>query len=111
MIKRPVPGLRWWIAGLLCLSTSLNYLDRQALSIPVVSWIALQWGWQWAFVIVSLTVGNLAGGAIPRLLVARGWSVDRARKTVMASISLLLMPVSCLLVHLLVPRLGVVREL
>ncbi len=319
MNKRPVPGLRWWIAGLLCLSTSLNYLDRQALSvlaetiqqdlglttadygritsaflvsyavmylvggrlvdvlgtrasfivfvsswsvanmlhgfastlrhllacrlllgaaepanfpagvkavtewfpmreralavgifnsgtavgsalsIPVVSWIALQWGWQWAFVVtgalgfvwlaawvpfyrlprehprlgaaerelilageraepvggkvplgallrlpetwgcvaarvltdpvsyflffwtpkyfqqargfdlgqvgtwvwipfVSLTVGNLAGGAIPRLLVARGWSVDRARKGVMASISLLLMPVSCFLV-------------
>lgn len=319
MNKKPIAGLRWWIAGLLCLSTSLNYLDRQtlsvlaetiqqdlglsttdygritfaflvsysimylvggrmvdvlgsrvgfivfvsswsvanmlhgfastlrqllvcrlllgaaepgnfpagvkavtewfpmreramavgifnagtaigsAVSIPVVSWIALRWGWQWAFVVtgalgfvwlaawlplyrlpqdhprlgaaeraliladarpdppaakvplarllrlpetwgcvaarvltdpisyflffwtpkyfqqargfdlkqigtwiwipfVSLTVGNLAGGAIPRLLVAAGWSVNRARKTVMASISLLLMPLFCFMV-------------
>lgn len=44
---------------------------------------------------VALTIGNLAGGAIPRLLIARGWSVNRARKTVMATISLLLMPMFC----------------
>jgi MFS transporter, ACS family, hexuronate transporter len=30
---RPVPHLRWWIAGLLCLSSELNYLDRQTLSV------------------------------------------------------------------------------
>ena len=47
---------------------------------------------------VVLTIGNLAGGAIPRLLIARGWSVNRARKTVMATISLLLMPVFCYVV-------------
>lgn len=29
----PTPSLRWVIAGLLCLSTALNYLDRQVLSI------------------------------------------------------------------------------
>lgn len=30
---RPVANLRWYIAGLLCLSTALNYLDRQTLSV------------------------------------------------------------------------------
>jgi MFS transporter, ACS family, hexuronate transporter len=30
---RPIPHLRWYIAGLLCLSTALNYLDRQTLSV------------------------------------------------------------------------------
>jgi MFS transporter, ACS family, hexuronate transporter len=30
---RPIPNLRWWIAGLLCLSSELNYLDRQTLSV------------------------------------------------------------------------------
>jgi ACS family hexuronate transporter-like MFS transporter len=33
MSERPVPHLRWWIAGLLCLSSELNYLDRQTLSV------------------------------------------------------------------------------
>ena len=33
MSARPVPHLRWWIAGLLCLSSELNYLDRQTLSV------------------------------------------------------------------------------
>jgi ACS family hexuronate transporter-like MFS transporter len=30
---RPIRHLRWYIAGLLCLSTALNYLDRQTLSV------------------------------------------------------------------------------
>lgn len=32
-VKTPIPHLRWWIAGLLCLSTQINYLDRQTLSV------------------------------------------------------------------------------
>src|SRR5512135_3624105 len=28
-----IPGLRWWIVGLLFLASAKNYLDRQALSI------------------------------------------------------------------------------
>jgi ACS family hexuronate transporter-like MFS transporter len=45
----------------------------------------------------ALFLGNLASGAVPRLLVARGWSVNRARKTTMLAVSLA-MPVACLLV-------------
>lgn len=31
--RRPIPALRWWIGGLLFLSTVINYLDRQTLSV------------------------------------------------------------------------------
>jgi hypothetical protein len=32
-IFRTIPSLRWWIGGLLFLSTVLNYIDRQTLSV------------------------------------------------------------------------------
>jgi len=32
-MKTTVPGLRWYIAGLLCLASGLNYFDRQTLSV------------------------------------------------------------------------------
>src|SRR5215813_4786109 len=31
--RRAIPSLRWWIAGLLFLSTVINYIDRQTLSL------------------------------------------------------------------------------
>jgi MFS transporter, ACS family, aldohexuronate transporter len=33
MDKRPFKNLRWYIAIMLCLSSELNYLDRQTLSV------------------------------------------------------------------------------
>jgi ACS family hexuronate transporter-like MFS transporter len=33
MKKRPIKNLRWYIAVLLCLSSELNYMDRQTLSV------------------------------------------------------------------------------
>jgi ACS family hexuronate transporter-like MFS transporter len=50
---------------------------------------------------VGLALGNLAGGAVPRLLLSVGWSLNRARKAVMLAASCL-MPV-CLLILLKVP--------
>jgi ACS family hexuronate transporter-like MFS transporter len=35
MTKPPIPHLRWYIAGLLCLASALNYLDRQTLSVLI----------------------------------------------------------------------------
>ncbi len=32
MSARPVRGLRWWIVGMICLVTIINYIDRQTLS-------------------------------------------------------------------------------
>lgn len=43
---------------------------------------------------LALFLGSLAGGAIPRLLIARGWTVNRARKTLMFAISCLI-PALC----------------
>ena len=45
----------------------------------------------------ALTAGNIASGAIPRYLIARGWSVNRARKTTMLAVSCL-MPILCLMI-------------
>lgn len=44
---------------------------------------------------IALAVGNLAGGLIPGLLVKRGWTLNGARKTVMAAASCLI-PLCCL---------------
>jgi ACS family hexuronate transporter-like MFS transporter len=46
---------------------------------------------------VALAIGNIAGGAIPRWLIARGWALNRARKTTMLAASCA-MPVCFLLV-------------
>jgi ACS family hexuronate transporter-like MFS transporter len=46
---------------------------------------------------IALTAGNISSGAIPRYLISRGWSVNRARKSTMLTVSCL-MPVFCLLV-------------
>lgn len=42
----------------------------------------------------ALTLGNLCSGAVPRLLISRGWSVNAARKTWMLMVSLS-MPLIC----------------
>ena len=44
---------------------------------------------------VALALGNLAGGAIPTLLVTRGWTLNRSRKTTMF-VSSCVVTVSCL---------------
>jgi ACS family hexuronate transporter-like MFS transporter len=33
MTARPIRGLRWWIIGMICLVTIINYIDRQTLSV------------------------------------------------------------------------------
>ena len=43
----------------------------------------------------AAAVGNIFGGAIPAFLVRRGWTLNRARKTIML-IASLVMPVCCL---------------
>lgn len=43
---------------------------------------------------LALFLGSMAGGAIPRLLIARGWSLNRARKSLQFAISCLI-PLLC----------------
>lgn len=45
----------------------------------------------------ALTVGNLFSGAVPRWLISRGWTLNRARKTTMLFVSIEMLIV-CLLV-------------
>jgi ACS family hexuronate transporter-like MFS transporter len=47
---------------------------------------------------VAQALGNLAAGAFPRALLARGWSLDRARKRTMLLVSCA-MPICCLVVN------------
>jgi MFS transporter, ACS family, hexuronate transporter len=44
---------------------------------------------------VALAFGNIAGGALPRTLTRRGWTINRARKTVMGAASLVI-PACCI---------------
>jgi ACS family hexuronate transporter-like MFS transporter len=46
---------------------------------------------------LAQALGNVAAGAIPRALIARGWALDRARKRTMLAVSCV-MPVLCLMV-------------
>src|SRR5215212_3760658 len=32
-MKKPIRGLRWWIMGMICLLTIINYIDRMTLSV------------------------------------------------------------------------------
>ncbi len=56
---------------------------------------------------VSLALGNIAGGALPALLVRGGWSVDRARKTVMLAASCVIPACFILITRSLSPSLAV----
>jgi MFS transporter, ACS family, hexuronate transporter len=58
---------------------------------------------------VALALGNLAGGAIPAGLMARGWSLNRSRKSVMFGASCM-MPL-CLILIVIVPSATVALTL
>ena len=49
-----------------------------------------------AFIYACAAVGALSGGILPSRLIARGWSVDRARKASMLLYALLIVPVPLL---------------
>ena len=42
--SRPIPSLRWWIGGLLFVSTVINYIDRQTLSL-LAPYLKLEYHW------------------------------------------------------------------
>jgi ACS family hexuronate transporter-like MFS transporter len=72
----------WWFL----ISWLPNYLKNERgfsmALIGLLAWIPFLWA----------DIGNLSGGGISSLLIRRGWSVDRARRTVMLS-SAFLVPV------------------
>jgi ACS family hexuronate transporter-like MFS transporter len=86
---RAIPRLRWWIAGLLCLASANNYLDRQALSVLAdtikrdLGWSASDYADVTSAFLLSYTVMYLVGGFVVDrigtrrsfLLFASAWSL------------------------------------
>lgn len=64
--RRPIPGLRWYIVGLLFLSTVINYLDRQTLSV-LAPYIKKEFTWNnetFALLIISFRVAYAIGQSV-----------------------------------------------
>jgi MFS transporter, ACS family, hexuronate transporter len=60
---RTLPSLRWWIAGLLFLSTVLNYIDRQTLSV-LAPFLKSDFHWNnadFALIVISFRIANAIG--------------------------------------------------
>lgn len=88
-MKRTIPHLRWYIAGLLCLASALNYLDRQTLSVligtikeqlnltnasygEINAWFLVSYGVMYA---VSGRVIDYIGTRRGFILFVSGWSI------------------------------------
>jgi len=60
---RTIPSLRWWIGGLLFLSTVLNYIDRQTLSV-LAPFLKSDYHWtnaDFALIVISFRIANAIG--------------------------------------------------
>jgi ACS family hexuronate transporter-like MFS transporter len=63
MSKRPIRGLRWYIGGVLFLSTVINYIDRQTLSVLAPD-IKREFGWNnqtFALLVISFRIAYAFG--------------------------------------------------
>ncbi|MGB8536935.1 MAG: MFS transporter [Acidobacteriaceae bacterium] len=94
--RSPIRGLRWWIAGLLFLSTVVNFIDRQTLSVlaPVFQ---VEYHWtntDFATILIAFRIGYtlmqaVGGRLIDRLGARRGLSVTVAFYSCVASLTAL----------------------
>ncbi len=83
--RRPIRHLRWWIGGLLFLSTVINYIDRQTLSL-LAPYLKIEYQWSntdFAIVLISFRVAytifqSVSGRVIDRLGTRRGLSFSVA---------------------------------
>jgi MFS transporter, ACS family, aldohexuronate transporter len=82
-VSRPIKHLRWYIGGLLFLSTVINYIDRQTLSV-LAPYLKTEHRWtntQFALVLIAFRVAyaigqTLAGRTIDRLGTRTGLSLS-----------------------------------
>jgi MFS transporter, ACS family, hexuronate transporter len=61
--KRTIPKLRWWIGGLLFLSTVINYIDRQTLSV-LAPFLKLEYHWSnedFALIVIAFRAAYAIG--------------------------------------------------
>src|SRR5690349_1669444 len=62
-VRAPIRGLRWYIGGILFLSTVINYIDRQTLSVLAPD-IKLEFGWnnqKFALLVISFRIAYALG--------------------------------------------------
>ena len=91
---QPIRNLRWYIAALLFLSTAINYIDRQTLSV-LAPHIKEEFRWtneQFALVIISFRVAyaigqTLSGRLLDRIGTRRGLSLAVAFYSIAAMLS------------------------
>src|SRR5579862_3193533 len=65
-MKRPIPHLRWWIGFLLMLSTIINYIDRQTLSV-LAPYLKVDYHWNnedFAKIVISFRVAYAIGQSV-----------------------------------------------
>jgi ACS family hexuronate transporter-like MFS transporter len=82
-MARPIRNLRWYIGALLFLSTVINYIDRQTLSV-LAPYLKTEYQWtntDFAWVLISFRVAyslgqTLAGRLVDRLGTRRGLSLS-----------------------------------
>jgi ACS family hexuronate transporter-like MFS transporter len=80
---RPIRRLRWYIGGLLFLSTVINYIDRQTLSV-LAPYLKTEYQWtntDFAWILIAFRVAysvgqTLAGRLVDRLGTRRGLSLS-----------------------------------
>jgi ACS family hexuronate transporter-like MFS transporter len=71
--RRPVSNLRWWIGGLLFVSTVINYLDRQTLSV-LGPYLKNDYHWnneQFALIVIAFRVAYSIGQTVSGRLIDR----------------------------------------
>jgi ACS family hexuronate transporter-like MFS transporter len=80
--RRYVPGLRWWICGLLFFATTINYVDRQSLSVlktmleKQMNWSEADYGWiQFAFTAAYAAFPSIAGRVMDSVGVKAGLAI------------------------------------
>ena len=83
--KRPIPALRWWIGGILLASTTINYIDRQTLSL-LAPYLKSQYHWtnsDYANIVIAFRVAysigqTVFGRVMDRIGTRRGLSLSVA---------------------------------
>jgi ACS family hexuronate transporter-like MFS transporter len=84
-VRRPIRHLRWYVGGLLFLSTVINYIDRQTLSV-LAPYLKTEYEWtntDFAYVLIGFRVAyavgqTIAGRVIDRLGTRAGLSLSVA---------------------------------
>ena len=91
---RIIPGLRWWICGLLFASTVINYIDRQSLSV-LAPFLKSQYKWtnsDYADIIIAFRISysigqTLFGRLMDRVGTRRGLSLTVAFYSLVSMLS------------------------